>query len=89
MTGNSKWLSIMKFIEFDETNAGDYGADTRAILNELRVRYGKVELKQISLDSHAVRIHAMIGGMLTPMATMGPTMQAAAERLMQVMNPPT
>lgn len=79
----------MKFIEFDETNAGEYGADTRIVLNELKVRYGKVEVKQVSLDNHAVRIHAMIGGMLTPMATLGPTLRDAAERLMQVMNPPT
>ena len=79
----------MEFVDYDETSGVDYDKATRSALNELKQRYGKVELKQVKPSEFCVRIRTTITGVDTPMATIGLSVLDAAERLLRVMNPPS
>ena len=75
----------MGFVEYTEAIHNELDMRTRSALNEVKVRYGRVEIRDVKNGDWCVRIVTEIGGMNVPMAALGPNLHDAAIRLLQVM----
>ena len=74
----------MDFVEYSEANYAGLDMSTRSALNELEVRFGRVEIRELDGEC-CVRIMTEVGGMEVPMAAIGNTIRDAATRLLQVL----
>lgn len=75
---------MMNFVRYDESMHARFDLPTRRRMNELKAKYGEVEFKQMGPNEYCIRITSKIGNVSCPLAAIGETPYAAAERLMRL-----
>lgn len=73
----------MVFISYDDLSRPDIDLPTQRQLNELQKRHGQVEFRQIK-DGWCVRITTDYLGEPLPLAAIGVSLYAAANRLVRI-----
>ena len=74
----------MKFTLFGPKNRQQFEPRELEYLDQLQEKYGEVEFKSISQKERCIRITAEIGGLPTPLASIGKTFGEAAERMILI-----